>query len=275
MDKYVVIGNPVAHSRSPLIHARFASQTGASLEYSRLLAPLDDFAGAASSFFASGGLGANVTVPFKEHAARWVDVLATPAEQAFAVNTIFLDRGRRIGTNTDGTGLVRDLEDNLGWSLGGRRVLLLGAGGAASGVMGPLLACRPDRLHVANRTPDRALQLIDRFARDSGAAQLASSSLAELPEMGGGFDIVINATSAGLNDRVPEMPRALVVGARCYDMVYGRDTAFCRWAREAGAAAVSDGLGMLVEQAAEAFCIWRGVLPETRPVIAELRASQA
>ena len=273
MDRYVVIGNPIAHSRSPIIHARFASQMGISLEYSRLLAPLDDFAGAASDFFASGGQGANVTVPFKEQAAKWVDALATPAQQALAVNTIFVERGRRIGTNTDGTGLVRDLQNNLGWRLEGSRVLILGAGGAARGVIGPILLHRPEKLLVANRTVDRARQLIDRFAAEPGPALLESCSLAELAAIDGSFDIVINATSAGLEDRVPDMPEGLLVGARCYDMVYGRDTAFCRRAREAGASAVADGLGMLVEQAAEAFCIWRGVLPDTGSVIAELRRS--
>ncbi|MGA0840026.1 MAG: shikimate dehydrogenase [Pseudomonadales bacterium] len=269
MDRYAVIGNPIEHSRSPRIHACFAAQTGVLLEYSKLLAPLDDFGGTVSHFFSSGGQGANVTVPFKEQAAGWVDVLAGVAEQALAVNTIFLDRGKRVGTNTDGMGLVRDLEINLGWSLAGTRILVVGAGGASRGVVGPLLERKPDRLHVVNRTPDRAHRLVERFAPASVGTRLSSSGLCDLQ---GGFDIVINATSAGLDQQVPDLPTSVIAGARCYDMVYGRDTAFCSWARQLGAAAVADGLGMLVEQAAEAFRIWRGVSPDTQPVIAELRA---
>jgi len=271
MDRYAVIGNPVAHSLSPRIHAAFAAQTGQELEYGRLLAPLDDFVAVASRFFAEGGRGLNVTVPFKAQAHDWMDELDPPARLAGAVNTIMLDGRRRIGFNTDGPGLLRDLTVNLGETLQGARVLMIGAGGAASGVLGPLLEAAPREVVIANRTPGRASALVARFADAAGPVELRGAAFSDVQ---GGFDIVINATSAGLAGSVPDIDPAVAAGAFCYDMVYGRSTTFGVWAAERGARKVADGIGMLVEQAADAFRIWRGIRPETAPVLAALRAER-
>jgi shikimate dehydrogenase len=269
MDRYAVIGNPVAHSLSPRIHAWFASTTGQTLEYGRILAPRDDFVAVASGFLARGGRGFNVTVPFKTEAAAWVDELDPPARAAGAVNTVSVEGGKRVGYNTDGSGLVADLELNCGETLRGRRILLIGAGGAAAGVLGPLVDREPGCIVVANRTPARADALVARWSVKRSQGAIAAVQFANLrPE----FDVVINATSAGLANDVPLLDPAVVRGAFCYDMVYGAATAFCTWAAAAGARAAVDGLGMLVEQAAEAFAIWRAVRPATAPLLAELRA---
>lgn len=267
-DRYVVAGNPVAHSRSPLIHARFAAQTGQDMEYRRLLVPLGGFAAAARAFFAGGGRGMNVTLPFKLDAFELAERRSARAEQARAVNTLWLDaEGRLNGDNTDGTGMVRDLLHNLGWQIRGAQVLLLGAGGAARGVVGPVLEERPAALVIANRTPDKAIELAHSFA---SAGNVSGCGFAGLT---GPFGLVINATSASLHGEVPPVPDALLAGADCYDMAYGTGpTAFLVQASAAGAARVADGLGMLVEQAAESFYIWRGVRPETGALIRELRA---
>lgn len=267
-DNYVVIGNPIAHSKSPAIHARFAQQTGQAMTYERLLAPLDDFAGSVNQFIASGGRGANVTVPFKLDAFKLASVLSPRAQAAGAVNTLTFERGQIVGDNTDGVGLVRDIVLNAGIALAGKRVLLLGAGGAARGVILPVLAEEPTQLVIANRTVARAVELSAAFSAKPG--QLAASSFAELS---GHFDIVINATSASLSSDVPALPPALI-GAHSfvYDMMYGvQPTVFMQMAAEQGAT-VRDGLGMLVEQAAESFFIWRGVRPDTAPVYDWLRS---
>lgn len=270
-DRYAVIGNPIAHSLSPRIHAWFALETGQALEYGRLLAPRDGFVEVATRFFADGGKGLNVTVPFKAEAAAWVDILDETARTAGAVNTIRADATGRIGFNTDGIGLVHDIECNHGESLAGRRVLLVGAGGAALGVTAPLLARRPVRVVVANRTVERARALVARFGALAAEVEFVASPFAELDER---FDVVINATSAGLDGRLPELPVQTIVGAFCYDMVYGARTAFCAWARGHGARRTEDGIGMLVEQAAEAFSIWRGVRPQTGALLAALRSER-
>jgi shikimate dehydrogenase len=262
-DRYAVFGNPVAHSRSPHIHALFAVQTGQDMTYEARLAPLDGFAEAVREFAATGGRGANVTVPFKEEAFRLATGLSPRAQAAGAVNTLSFADGRIIGDNTDGAGLVRDLAGNLGLELRGRRILLLGAGGAARGVILPLLEASPSLLALANRTADKARQLAATFAGVSGCG---------LDELAGrSFDLVINATSAGLSGEELALP-AKVFAPDClaYEMVYGRTTPFMALASASGAR-VADGLGMLVEQAAEAFFIWRGIRPDTRPVLAELR----
>lgn len=267
-DNYVVIGNPIAHSKSPAIHARFAQQTGQAMTYERLLAPLDDFAGSVNQFIASGGRGANVTVPFKLDAFKLASVLSPRAQAAGAVNTLTFERGQIVGDNTDGVGLVRDIVLNADIALAGKRVLLLGAGGAARGVILPVLAEEPTQLVIANRTVARAVELSAAFSAKPG--QLAASSFAELS---GHFDIVINATSASLSSDVPALPPALI-GAHSfvYDMMYGvQPTVFMQMAAEQGAT-VRDGLGMLVEQAAESFFIWRGVRPDTAPVYDWLRS---
>jgi shikimate dehydrogenase len=277
IDRYAVIGHPVAHSLSPRIHELFAQQTGQSLSYERLEAPLHDFRGTIERFVAGGGQGCNVTVPFKAEAAAWVDRLDNGAALAGAVNTVVVDSAGTCGYNTDGPGLVKDLERLLTETAGtaqgvagqekSMKVLLLGAGGAAMGVAGPLLDSLAGELIIANRTVARAEQLARRLCADRDRPV----RVRPLNEAGGGFDLVINATSAGLDGRFPELAAAVVQGAFCYDLVYGGQTAFCRWALACGARQAWDGLGMLVEQAALAFELWRGVLPDTAVVLRELR----
>ncbi|QVM96715.1 shikimate dehydrogenase [Pseudomonas sp. SORT22] len=272
MDQYVVFGNPIGHSKSPLIHRLFADQTGQQLEYSTLLAPLDDFSMCAQGFFKQG-LGANVTVPFKEEAYRLVDSLTPRAQRAGAVNTLSkLADGTLQGDNTDGAGLVRDLTVNAGVPLTGKRILLLGAGGAVRGVLEPLLAHNPASLVIANRTVEKAEQLAREFA-DLGPVAASGFDWLEEP-----VDLIINATSASLAGELPPISPSLIEPGKtvCYDMMYGKEpTPFCRWAGEHKAAKVLDGLGMLAEQAAEAFYIWRGVRPDTAPVLDELRRQLA
>jgi len=264
-DRYAVIGNPVAHSKSPWIHAQFARACAQDLEYVRIEAPLGSFAATVEAFRAAGGRGANVTLPFKQEAFRYCASVSARAREARAVNTLVLDRGPVWGDNTDGVGLVRDLEINLGFALQGRKVLLMGAGGAAQGVLPSLHAAGAGRLVVANRTADRARTLAARF---DGATGCGYGELA-----GAKFDLVVNATSAGLAGELPPLPpldALLMPGGLVYDMVYGRDTPFLALAREAGLR-TSDGAGMLVEQAAESFLVWRGVRPDTQAVLASLR----
>lgn len=268
-DRYAVAGNPVAHSRSPFIHAAFARQTGQDLEYRRLLLPVEGFAAGASAFFADGGMGLNVTVPFKRDAHDLADRLTPRAQAAGAVNTLARQPdGKLLGDNTDGAGLVRDLLKNLGWVIAGARVLLVGAGGAARGVMAPLLAEAPAELLVINRTAERAEELAELFAAE-GPVRGGGLSLAA----GRFFDLVINASSAGLGGESPALPHGVIGPAtHCYDMVYGNEpTPFLRAAAGAGALSLADGLGMLVEQAAESFFLWRGLRPDTAPVMAHLR----
>ena len=268
-DSYCVFGNPIAHSRSPAIHSAFAASTGENLSYRAILAPLDDFAGSVRRFMAAGGRGANVTVPFKEEAYRLSTHLSDRARQAGAVNTLsFAADGSIHGDNTDGAGLLADLQDNLGCTLAGRRILLLGAGGAARGAVAPLLAAHPACLHIANRNPDKADQLAARF---HGDIPLHGSSFAALA--GQQFDLVINATAASLAGEPLPLPAGLFApDALAYDMMYARDgTPFLAQAQAQGASRCADGLGMLVEQAAEAFLIWRGVRPATAAVLSQLR----
>jgi len=268
-DRYAVVGNPIAHSKSPQIHGLFAEKTGEDISYEALLAPRDDFAGTVRAFREAGGKGLNVTVPFKQEAWLMATVRSDAAERAGAVNTLcFLDNGLLRGDNTDGVGLLRDLTENHGVSLGDARVLVLGAGGAVRGVLQPLLAARPAEVVIANRTVDKALALAADFS-DLGPVSGCGFEAIDAE----GFDVIINGTSAGLAGEVPPIPdHALKAGGACYDMVYGdRPTAFVEWGRAHGAAQALDGLGMLVEQAAESFYLWRGVRPITAPVIAALR----
>jgi shikimate dehydrogenase len=263
-DRYAVIGNPVAHSRSPWIHAQFARATGEDIEYGRIEAPVDGFVRAVEAFRARGGRGLNVTLPFKGEAFRFCAATSARATAAQAVNTLVLDRDRPWGDNTDGEGLVRDLAVNLGRTLGGARILLMGAGGAAQGVIGPLAQASGAALVIANRTVARAQALA---ARVRGVTACGYEALA-----GRSFDLVVNATSAGLAGELPPLPAGLFApGSLAYEMVYGRVTPFMAMARAAGAQ-VCDGLGMLVEQAAESFFVWRGIRPETAAVLAALRA---
>ncbi len=270
-DRYAVIGNPVAHSQSPRIHAEFARQTGQDIVYDRLLAPLDGFEATARQFFSAGGKGLNVTLPFKHQAWKLADRHDDSARDAEAVNTIALVGGQLVGYNTDGIGLVADLERNLGFPITGKRVLLMGAGGATYGVMHPLLEQRPDSLVVANRTLDKAISLVQHFRKFETFALRGISAAPYSNLAGAPFDLVINATSAGLSGEMPPLPEHVFApGALAYDMVYGRDTPFLEFARRHGARA-ADGLGMLVEQAAESFFIWRGVRPQTAPAIEMLK----
>jgi shikimate dehydrogenase len=277
-DRYAVFGNPIAHSKSPRIHALFAAATGQHLSYEALLAPKDDFAGSVERFILRGGKGANVTVPFKEEAFQLATHLTPRAQAAGAVNTLTFNDDAILGDNTDGAGLVRDLKANQGCDPAGRRILLIGAGGAARGVILPLLLENPAELLIANRTEEKAARLALEFTREF--ATPAGCAVAVKPEsigfdalVGHQFDLVINATSAGLNDATLPLP-ASIFAPHCvaYDMLYGRETPFMRQARAAHPSIrVVDGLGMLIEQAAEAFCVWRGVRPHTATVFHELR----
>jgi shikimate dehydrogenase len=269
-DLYCVFGNPVAHSKSPLIHAAFARETGEALRYEARLAPVDGFAAAVRAFIADGGRGANVTVPFKEEAFRLCDALTPRAARAGAVNTLSFVGDRAYGDNTDGAGLVADIVDVLDFAPAGRRILLLGAGGAARGVIEPLLATGPAGLVIANRSVDKAAALADAFA---DLAVLEASNFADLA--GKSFDLVINATSASLTGAALPLPSGLfAAGSLAYDMMYGKgETPFMAQAAAQGAGRCADGLGMLVAQAAEAFFVWRGVRPATGPVLASLRAA--
>jgi shikimate dehydrogenase len=262
-DRYVLIGNPVAHSKSPRIHAEFARASGQDIDYGCIEAPLDGFADAVANFRAAGGRGANITLPFKQQAFALCRRTSDRARLAQAVNTLRFDDS--FGDNTDGVGLVRDLATHLEVNLKDKSILLLGAGGAAQGVVGALLEAGASRLVIANRTVPKARELAERFP---GVAACGYEALA-----GESFDLVINATSAGLADEAPPLPRRVLgKGVLAYDMVYGRETPFLAAARRAGARAC-DGLGMLVEQAAESFFIWRGVRPATRPVLEKLRGA--
>lgn len=268
-DRYAVIGNPIAHSKSPLIHTAFAQQTGQDLSYERLLSPLDGFSTTLQQFQAAGGRGVNVTVPFKEDAWRLADELTPRASLAQAANTlVFTDTGI-LADNTDGTGLVTDIQQNLGYALAGRRVLLMGAGGAARGVIAPLLAEQPAFLVIANRTAGRALALQRQFAPYGVVEACDYAALNDVQ-----FDCIINATSASLAGELAPLPgNVFAPGSLAYDMMYGTaSTPFSNYAATHGASRCADGLGMLVEQAAIAFHLWRGVRPDTQAVIHQLRS---
>ena len=268
-DLYAVFGNPIAHSKSPAIHAAFAASTGQDLTYEARLAPVDNFAGAVAEFVRLGGKGVNVTVPFKEDAYRLATRLSERAARAGAVNTLAFNGAEIFGDNTDGAGLVRDITANIGFSLAGKRVLLLGAGGATRGVIAPILAEGPACLDIANRTASKAAELAAVFA------DMACIHAGNFMDFAGeSYDVVINATSASLSGESLPLPVGLfAAGSLAYDMMYGKgETPFLRLAREQGAARCADGLGMLVEQAAEAFFVWRGVRPATAPVLADMRA---
>jgi shikimate dehydrogenase len=273
MDKYCVLGNPVEHSKSPWIHARFAQLTGQDLQYVKRLVPLDGFAQAVRDFRAEGGRGCNVTVPFKFEAALLATRLSQRAELAGACNTLRFDGDDIFADNTDGVGLANDIMRNAGVELAGRDLLLIGAGGAASGVLGPLIEARPRRIVVANRTQAKAGILIDRHSA-LAAQHGVGLEAPELHEVRGSFDVVVNATSSSLSGAaVPVSADVLKRGALAYDMMYGPAAqGFLDWARQHGAVP-RDGLGMLVEQAAEAFLIWRGVRPPAAQVLAELRTT--
>jgi shikimate dehydrogenase len=269
IDTYAVIGHPIAHSKSPFIHTEFARQTGQIIRYEALLAPLDSFRHTVRAFRENGGKGMNITVPFKLEAYALATRLTDRANAAQAVNTFKFEADDEIlGDNTDGAGLVRDIEANLNFPLTGKHILLMGAGGAARGVILPLLQKKPARLAIANRTPARARTLQQQFAIHGDIAAGHYQDFA-----GEQFDLIINATSASLHDELPSLPPGLFKHTSlAYDMLYSsRLTPFLEFAQIQGAAQLVDGTGMLVEQAAESFFLWFGVRPETRTVIKQLK----
>jgi len=273
-DKYAVFGNPIDHSKSPDIHRQFAEQTGQSLSYEKQLVDPQGFEAAADAFFAGGGKGLNITVPFKQDAYAYVARTTPRARRAGAVNTLSKEvDGTILGDTTDGVGLVTDIKHNLGWQIRHKKVLILGAGGAVRGVLEPLLEEQPQHIIIANRTVDKALQLAKGFAEFGYLLGCGFDMLDEQQ-----FDVIINGTSASLQGELPPLPECLINAdgsTVCYDMLYGAEpTPFMQWASERGAK-VSDGLGMLVGQAAESFALWRGVRPQTAPVISSLRAKLA
>lgn len=271
-DRYAVLGNPIAHSKSPIIHEAFARQTGQDMRYERVLAPLDGFEATIRELISKGYKGVNVTVPFKFEAYKLASAPTRRAIDAGAANTLTFTEQGVVADNTDGAGLVRDIEQNLQVSLEGKKVLLLGAGGAAEGVLQPILDCKPCLLVVANRTLDKALGMVKKVESIQGHLVTTLSACQFNDLQGQVFDVVINATSAGLTDSTLPIPNTIFAkNCLAYDMMYGRETPFMRQARENGAM-VADGLGMLVEQAAEAFYLWRGVRPETQPVMKMVRA---
>lgn len=269
MDCYAVMGNPIAHSLSPHIHSMFAEQTGQVMTYEAILVPVGGFARAVEEFKAAGGKGLNITLPFKRQAWEYVEERTSRAERAGAVNTVMINKdGRLIGDNTDGIGLLRDLTLNQGIKVEGRNILVLGAGGAARGILEPLLAAKPASLLIANRTASRARALAEEF---SALGYIGGCGLGQFGAER--FDLIINATAAGVGNEVPEIPDDILQpGGSCYDLFYSREpTAFVCWGQEHGAAQSLDGFGMLVEQAAESFALWRGIRPNTAEVIEALR----
>lgn len=267
-DRYAVVGNPISHSQSPLIHAEFARQLGQTIEYEKMLAPLDGFAATAQQFAAEGGKGLNITIPFKLDARQLATQLTARARAADAVNTLTFKDGEIFGDNTDGVGLVRDITENLDFPIEGKRILILGAGGAVRGVLLPLLEAKAASLTIANRTVSKAQDLARHFAPQGEIEALSYEALA-----GRKFDIIINGTSTSLNNELPPIPEGIFAeGSLAYDMVYSAGlTPFLKRGQIERAAMLADGLGMLVEQAAESFLIWRGVMPNTRPVMGVLR----
>nr|VFK46847.1 MAG: shikimate dehydrogenase [Candidatus Kentron sp. TC] len=270
LDRYGVMGHPILHSKSPIIYTRFAKQTGQSIVYLAIHVQPGDFARTVAAFQAEGGKGLSITIPFKKEAKDLVDLLTPRARRANAVNTISFDEsGSRYGDNTDGIGLIRDIEENRKMPVSKRRVLLLGAGGAARGIIGPLLDAGPHELVIANRTPNKAKELASQFAQDGSVRGCGLMDLGSVF-----FDLIINATSSSLSGEIPTIPDTVLrPNGWCYDLMYdvNQPTAFVRWGKRRGASQSVDGLGMLVEQAAEAFYLWRGIRPRTSPVIAALR----
>ena len=269
-DQYAVFGNPIAHSKSPDIHGAFAEQTGESIAYEKTLVSVDEFARSADEFFENGGCGLNVTVPFKLDAFNYADKLTERAQTAGAVNTLKrLQDGSILGDNTDGAGMVADIL-RQGWPIAGKRVLILGAGGAVRGVLQPLLAEQPEQVVIANRTLSKALTLVKEFRTMGRVAACGFDDLVDQR-----FDLVINGTSASLGGELPPLPGTLLQpGAACYDMMYGaKPTVFLEWATAHGCDNCADGLGMLVGQAAESFYLWRQIRPTTETVIDAIRAT--
>ncbi len=271
-DKYAVFGNPIEHSKSPEIHRYFAKKTGQDISYEKQLVALDNFAVAVEQFISDGGKGMNITVPFKQEAYQLAQQLSKRARQAGAVNTLILgDDGVITGDNTDGLGMVADIQNNHSWEIQDKTVLLLGAGGAVRGVLGPLLEAQPKQVVIANRTLEKAESLAQAFSKQGNISAVAFE---KIPQQA--FDFIINGTSASLSGSVPPIPVSAVgKQTACYDMMYAQQlTPFLQWASDQGSQQLADGLGMLVEQAAESFRLWRGIKPETQPLIVQMREQQ-
>lgn len=271
-DRYAVIGFPIKHSWSPFIHGMFAKQAGQNITYTRMEVLPENLERDVGEFFASGGKGLNVTVPHKQAVCVLARYRTPRAEIAGAVNTIALQDEGLLGDNTDGAGLLTDLTRNLSLPIRSARILLLGAGGAARGVLGPLLGAAPDYVEIANRSGERATQLAEEFSSLGDVHGCGFDAIST----GGTFDLILNATSASLQDTIPPIPPSVIGPTTlCYDMAYGKgDTAFTRWARNAGAGRAETGWGMLVEQAAEAFQLWRGIKPDTKPVLEAVKVQK-
>ncbi len=270
-DQYAVVGNPVAHSLSPVIHQAFAAQVEHHIAYERILSHPEQFSDTVRQFVAAGGQGLNITVPFKQQAYDLADTLSERAQAAGAVNTLLVGQDQSLhGDNTDGIGLVQDLQHNHAIKLAGLRILVLGAGGATRGILHPMLACQPAQLVIANRSPDKACSL----AASVQSPRVRGCSLDDIPAEP--FDLVLHATAAGLAGQTPDIPTATIAPhTRAYDLLYSKQpTPFVRWATQQGAAQAIDGLGMLVEQAAAAFYLWRGIQPDTTPILNRLSDQQ-
>ncbi|MDC1027044.1 shikimate dehydrogenase [Candidatus Thioglobus sp.] len=267
MKKYAVIGNPVNHSISPMIHAQFSKEFGLEISYEKILSPIDGFQDTVKKFIDFNGQGFNITLPFKIQAYNLSKNLTPNARAAGAVNAIKIDNNTLIGENTDGNGLVNDLSSNLKQSLKGKEILIIGAGGATQGILKPILDCNPEKILLANRTKEKSLELASKFLQYGKVCGFGLDQIKAKP-----VDIVINATSASIDGNIPNIPKGVVEGALCYDLMYGKETSFMKWANENSARKVSDGLGMLVEQAALSFSFWLGKNPQTKPVIELVRA---
>jgi len=267
MDLYGVFGNPIKHSLSPAIHTQFSNQTGCDIKYEKILAPINDFDHSAKSFITQGAKGFNITVPFKIEAFNLATELTLNAQTAGAANTIKIDGDKLIGENTDGIGLVNDLIKNLGINLNNKTILILGAGGATRGILLPLLKQNPKRLMIANRTASKAKQLALEFSVHGKTCGFGLDKIKDAP-----VDVIINATSASLDGKMPTIANGVANEAICYDLMYGTQTPFMDWAKANNAKMVVDGLGMLVEQAAAAFEFWTGKQPNTHEVIKNLRS---
>jgi len=272
VEDYAVMGNPIKHSKSPQIHSLFAEQTNQSINYTAIQVDTGGFKQAVGNFAAHKGKGLNITVPFKEEAWALVNERSDRAERAGAINTIKLIDNKLVGDNTDGVGLVNDLKNNHKIELTGKRILLMGAGGAARGVLAPLLSEKPENITIVNRTQSKAKELAAHFNDLGSIIGCGYDDLADNISAGKQFDIIINATAASLHGELPPLPdKVVATKGCCYDMMYGKTTLFMQWAQEQNVATIADGLGMLVEQAAESFYIWRGVRPETKAVLELLR----
>lgn len=273
VSRYAVFGNPIEHSRSPDIHQQFALQLSQAITYQRQLVELGAFASSANEFFVNGGAGLNITVPFKLDAYQFADQLSERAKRAGAVNTLIARNGIVIGDNTDGCGLLADLQNNLQWPIGGANILVLGAGGAVRGILEPLLLAKPASIIIANRTLEKAQHLSESFAllANEVGSDLSAKQYSDIEKP---FDIIINGTSASLGGDTLPLSSECFNGAYCYDMMYAKTpTAFLQLAAKQGARVIADGLGMLVEQAAESFRLWRDVKPDARPIIQSIRSS--